>query len=184
MKVSPVGEACFARPGQAVTIMNNVDNKHEAGEPRGQADAASPSAIPTIKRDGYFYAGLAALGLAGTVMPISVCTVPLLGLSSTQTAMLLGVLATLPDTLCFIAIALLGTEIFQFMIQRTKNALRSFAEGRFRAGGHCFLILSVVERLLDRLLKLVELYARPLQICRNAATFLVCGGASMRPAHD
>ena len=48
------------------------------------------SELPTIKRDGYFYAGIACLVVAPTVMPLSLSIVPLLGFSVMQTAIVLG----------------------------------------------------------------------------------------------
>jgi len=71
---------------------------------------------------------------------------------------------------------LLGKEILQHFIKRAKNALRP--DERFRAGGACSLIFSVAERLLDRLHLLVEVYARWMQICRNAPALLI---ARVRP---
>jgi hypothetical protein len=136
-----------------------------------QANAAIE--LPTIKRDGCFYAGIACLVVAATIMPLSLSVVPLLGLSATKTAIVLGMIATLPDTLCVVAIGLLGTDVFRYLILCAKNGLRSFAEGRFSAGGPGPVVISLIQRLLDRLLQAVELYAVPIRFCRNALTFLV-----------
>ena len=51
-------------------------------------DASMP---PTLKKDWRFYAGITAMVLA-VVMPLCALVVPMLGLSTTQSALLAGVL--------------------------------------------------------------------------------------------
>jgi hypothetical protein len=149
-----------------------------------QTNDVSAVELPTIKRDGCFYAGIACLVVAATIMPLSLSIVPLLGLSATKTAIVLGMIATIPDSLCVVAIGLLGTEVFRYLILRAKNGLRSFAEGRFRAGGPGPVIISVIQRMLDRLLQLVELYAVPIRFCRNAVTYLFAAPAAISLVHN
>jgi len=149
-----------------------------------QSNAASALDLPTIRRDGCFYAGIACLVVAATLMPLSLSIVPLLGLSATKTAIVLGMLAAIPDSLCVVAIGLLGTEVFRHLILRAKNGLRAFAERRLGAGGPGVAIISVIQRLLDRLLQLVELYAVPIRFCRNAVTYLFAAPATASLAHN
>jgi hypothetical protein len=146
-----------------------------------QTDATAVD-LPTIKRDGFFYAGIGCLAAATTIMPVSLSIVPLLGLSATLTAIVLGIIAMIPDTLCVVAVGLLGTEVFRYLILAAKNGLRSFAEGRFNAGpGH--VIVSIIQRLLDRLLQAVELYAVPIRFCRNALSFLAAPATTSLAHH-
>src|SRR5262249_11186628 len=152
----------FTRAGSGETNMTNTI------ETSARCEQTVPAIeLPTIKRDGFFYAGIGCMVVAGTIMPLSLSIVPLLGFSATVTAIVLGIIATIPDTLCVVAIGLLGTEVFRYLILRAKNGLRSFAEARVRAGGPARAILSLIDRLLDRLLQLVELYAVPIRFCRN-----------------
>jgi hypothetical protein len=168
----------------SAAIVTKANDGTETGTAGEQATVACAVELPAIKRDGFFYAGIACLVVAATIMPMSHCVVPLLGLSATQTAIVLGIIATVPDTLCVVAIGLLGTDLFRYLILRTKNAMRSFAEGRFRAGGPGAVVASVIERLLDRLLQLVDLYARPLRFCRNAVTFLFAAPTATSLTHN
>ena len=74
--------------------------------------AADPSAPPAPRKDWRFYAGMTAMALA-VIMPLSAVVVPVLGLSTTQSALLAGVLlAGGPEVLCILAVALLGKETF------------------------------------------------------------------------
>jgi hypothetical protein len=117
-------------------------------------------------------------------MPLIVLVVYSLGLRTAHATVLFGLLAAIPDILCIVAVSLLGKEILQHFISRAKSALRP--DERFRAGGARSLIFSVAECLLDRLDLLVEVYARWMQICRNAPAFLLRGfspnKASGRPS--
>jgi hypothetical protein len=126
----------------------------------------------TIKKDGRFYAGMAALVLMVLVMPLSAVVVPLLGLPTAQATTLFAVLAGFPDLFLIVAICLLGTEVSRYFIHVAKNALRAVVDRRFRAGGAMymifdkgFLIFSVAERHLDRVHRLVE---RCTQLMRQA----------------
>jgi len=128
-----------------------------------------------IKKDRHFFAGIAALVLSAVIMPVSALVVPLLGLSTTQTTTLFVALACFPDTLFVVAVGLLGTEIFLYLIRKTKNALRAVVDRRFRAGGamymifnKCFGIFSFAERHLDRVDRLGKVCLRRVRICRNA----------------
>jgi len=59
------------------------------------------------------------------IMPLSALVVPVLGLSTTQSALLAGVLlAGGPEVLCILAVALLGKETFLYLAHRAKTALR------------------------------------------------------------
>jgi hypothetical protein len=86
--------------------------------------AADPSAPPAPRKDWRFYAGMTAMALA-VIMPLSALVVPVLGLSTTQSALLAGVLlAGGPEVLCILAVALLGKETFLYLAHRAKTALR------------------------------------------------------------
>ena len=86
--------------------------------------AADPSAPPAPRKDWRFYAGMTAMALA-VIMPLSALVVPVLGLSTTQSALLAGVLlAGGPEVLCILAVALLGKEAFLYFAHRAKTALR------------------------------------------------------------
>ena len=126
-------------------------------------NAQERSETPTIKRDGRFYAGMAALVLMVLVMPLSAVVVPLLGLPTAQATTLFAVLAGFPDLFLIVAICLLGTEVSRYFIHLATNALRAVVDRRFRAGGamclifdKCFLIFSVEERHLYRVHRQVE----------------------------
>src|SRR4029077_6680749 len=76
------------------------------------------------RKDWRFYAGMTAMALA-VIMPLSALVVPVLGLSTTQSALLAGVLlAGGPEVLCILAVALLGKETFLYFAHRAKTALR------------------------------------------------------------
>ena len=84
-------------------------------------DASTP---PTLKKDWRFYAGITAMVLA-VVMPLCALVVPMLGLSTTQSALLAGVLlAGGPEVLCILAVALLGKDTFRYFTHRVMTALR------------------------------------------------------------
>ena len=84
-------------------------------------DASMP---PTLKKDWRFYAGMTAMVLA-VVMPLCALVVPMLGLSTTQSALLAGVLlAGGPEVLCILAVALLGKDTFRYFTHRIMTALR------------------------------------------------------------
>jgi hypothetical protein len=86
--------------------------------------AADPSAPPAPRKDWRFYAGMTAMALA-VIMPLTALVVPVLGLSTTQSALLAGVLlAGGPEVLCILAVALLGKETFLYFAHRAKTALR------------------------------------------------------------
>jgi sterol desaturase/sphingolipid hydroxylase (fatty acid hydroxylase superfamily) len=79
-------------------------------------DASTP---PALKKDWRFYAGVTAMVLA-VVMPLCVLAVPMLGLSTTQSALLAGVLlAGGPEMLCILAVALLGKDTFCYFTHRS-----------------------------------------------------------------
>ena len=109
-------------------------------------------------------------------MPLSAFVVPLLGLPTVHATILFGVLGSIADGLCMVAIGLLGKEIFQYYIQMTESALRGAVDRRFRAGrathmifDKCLLIFSLAERYLDRLYLLSLICTRVwLRVCRNA----------------
>src|SRR5262245_4130294 len=85
------------------------------------ADEVPP---PALKKDWRFYAGLAALALS-VVLPLSAALVPLLGLSTTSAAMLVGVLvAGGPEVMCILAVALLGKDTFNYFMHRAKGMFR------------------------------------------------------------
>jgi hypothetical protein len=84
-------------------------------------DASPP---PALKKDWRFYAGITAMVLA-VVMPLCALVVPMLGLSTTQSALLAGVLlAGGPEVLCILAVALLGKDTFRYFTHRVMTALR------------------------------------------------------------
>ena len=86
--------------------------------------AADPSAPPAPRKDWRFYAGMTAMALA-VIMPLCALVVPVLGLSTTRSALLAGVLlAGGPEVLCILAVALLGKETFLYFAHRAKTALR------------------------------------------------------------
>jgi len=86
--------------------------------------AADPSAPPAPRKDWRFYAGMTAMALA-VIMPLSALVVPVLGLSTTQSALLAGILlAGGPEVLCILAVVLLGKETFLYFAHRAKTALR------------------------------------------------------------
>jgi hypothetical protein len=86
--------------------------------------ARDATRAPTLKRDWRFYTGMTALVLA-VILPLGSVAVPLLGLSMTQSALLVGVMvAGGPEVLCILAIALLGKETFQYLAHRAKLAFR------------------------------------------------------------
>src|SRR5215470_15628920 len=96
-------------------------NTTETGARCEQTNAVTAVELPSIKRDGCFYAGIACLVAAASIMPLSLSIVPLLGFSATKTAIVLGIIAAIPDSLCVVAIGLLGTEVFRYLILRAKN---------------------------------------------------------------
>ena len=64
--------------------------------------------------------GSTAMALA-VIMPLSALVVPVLGLSTTQSALLAGVLlAGGPEVLCILAVALLGKEAFLYFAHRQR----------------------------------------------------------------
>jgi hypothetical protein len=88
-----------------------------------------PSVAPTLQRSWRFYAGMTALALS-CIVPLSAFLVPLLGLSTAQSALLAGVLvAGVPEVLCILAVALLGKDAFQFVAHRAKSVLRRLLLG-------------------------------------------------------
>jgi hypothetical protein len=85
------------------------------------AEVAGP---PTLKRDWRFYSGVTAMVLA-VVMPLCALLVPVLGLPTAQSAVLVGVLvAGGPEVLCILAVALLGKDTFQYFTHQAKSAFR------------------------------------------------------------
>ncbi len=79
---------------------------------------------PTLKRDWRFYSGMTAMVLS-VILPLCAVLVPMLGLSTAQSALLAGLLlAGAPEVLCILAIALLGKETFQYFAHRAKQAFR------------------------------------------------------------
>jgi len=85
-------------------------------------DAAKP---PTLKRDWRFYCGMAAIVLS-IILPLSALAVPMLGLPTTQSALLAGALvAGAPEVLVILAAALLGKDTFQYFVHKIKGMLRS-----------------------------------------------------------
>ena len=79
---------------------------------------------PTLKKDWRFYAGLAAMASA-VVMPLAAIFVPLLGLSTTHSAVLVGTMvAGGPEVLCILAVVLLGKDTFNYFVQLAKRTLR------------------------------------------------------------
>jgi hypothetical protein len=85
------------------------------------ADEVPP---PTLKKDWRFYAGLGALALS-VALPLSAALVPLLGLSTTSAAILVGVLvAGGPEVMCILAVALLGKDTFNYFMHRAKSMFR------------------------------------------------------------
>jgi hypothetical protein len=86
--------------------------------------AGDPSAPPMPKKDWRFYAGMVAMALA-VIMPLCALVVPVLGLSTAQSALLAGVLlAGGPEVLCILAVALLGKDTFRYFTHRVTTALR------------------------------------------------------------
>jgi hypothetical protein len=64
------------------------------------------------------------------LVPLSAFLVPLLGLSTAQSALLAGALvAGAPEVLCILAVALLGKDAFQFVAHRARSALRRLLLG-------------------------------------------------------
>src|SRR5262249_6522917 len=87
-----------------------------------QAREASPA--PTLERGWRFYTGVTALGLA-VIKPLRAPAVPMLGLSTAQSALLAGALvAGVPEVLGILADALLGKSTFQYLTHRVSSALR------------------------------------------------------------
>src|SRR5215831_6296387 len=79
---------------------------------------------PRLKKDWRFYTGTAALGLS-FVMPLCALFVPLLGLPTGLSAVIVGLLvAGGPEVMGLIAVALLGKETFQYFIYKVKSTFR------------------------------------------------------------
>ncbi len=84
-------------------------------------DVAKP---PALKRDWRFYSGVAAM-LLSVILPLCALFVPVLGLSTAQSAVLAGVLlAGAPEVLCILAVVLLGKDTFQYFAHKATSALR------------------------------------------------------------
>jgi len=76
---------------------------------------------PRLKKDWRFYTGTAALGLS-FVMPLCALFVPLLGLPTGLSAVIVGLLvAGGPEVMGLVAVALLGKETFQYFIYQVKS---------------------------------------------------------------
>jgi len=88
-------------------------------------DAAETAQPPTLKRDWRFYSGMAAIALS-IILPLCALLVPMLGLPTTQSALLAGALvAGAPEVLCILAVALLGKDTFQYFVHKATSVLRS-----------------------------------------------------------
>jgi hypothetical protein len=84
-------------------------------------DAISP---PTLKKDRRFYTGLAAMA-AAVILPLAAIFVPLLGLSTASSAVVVGIMvAGGPEVLCILAVVLLGKDTFNYFAQLAKTAIR------------------------------------------------------------
>jgi hypothetical protein len=96
-----------------------------AGTPGSQDhSAAAVPPPPALKRDWRFYSGVTAIVLA-VVMPLCAFLVPMLGLPTAQSAVLVGVLvAGGPEVLCILAVALLGKDTFQYFTHQAKRVFR------------------------------------------------------------
>jgi hypothetical protein len=78
---------------------------------------------PGLKKDWRFYAGIAALLLA-MVLPLFGLAVPLLGLSTAPSALLIGVLvAGGPEVLLLVAAALLGKDTLHAFFYKAKHVV-------------------------------------------------------------
>jgi hypothetical protein len=78
---------------------------------------------PLLKKDWRFFTGIAALLLA-MVLPLFGLAVPLLGLSTAGSALLIGgLVAGGPELLLVLAAALLGKDTLRAFLHRAKRAL-------------------------------------------------------------
>ena len=90
-----------------------------ANDKRGEG-----AAPPALKKDWRFYAGLAAMA-AAIILPLAAIFVPLLGLSTAHSAVLVGIMvAGGPEVLCILAVVLLGKDTFNYFAHLAKTAVR------------------------------------------------------------
>ena len=90
-----------------------------ANDKRGEG-----AAPPALKKDWRFYAGLVAMG-AAIILPLTAIFVPLLGLSTAHSAVLVGIMvAGGPEVLCILAVVLLGKDTFNYFAHLAKTAIR------------------------------------------------------------
>jgi len=90
-----------------------------ANDKRGEG-----AAPPALKKDWRFYAGLVAMA-AAIILPLAAIFVPLLGLSTAHSAVLVGILvAGGPEVLCILAVVLLGKDTFNYLAHLAKTAVR------------------------------------------------------------
>ena len=90
-----------------------------ANDERGEG-----AAPPALKKDWRFYAGLVAMA-AAIILPLAAIFVPLLGLSTAHSAVLVGILvAGGPEVLCILAIVPLGKDTFNYFAHLAKTAVR------------------------------------------------------------
>jgi len=79
---------------------------------------------PELQKDWRFYTGLAALVLS-LILPLFALAVPLLGLPTSISAVVVGGLfAGGPEALTLLAAALLGKETLAYFLAKAKRALR------------------------------------------------------------
>jgi hypothetical protein len=111
--------------------------------PRKHPAAEVPEPL-VLKRDWRFYSGTAAIVLA-VVMPLGAILVPVLGLPTAQSALLVGVLvAGGPEALCILAVALLGKETFQYFTYKAKTAFRRAVIDRPASKGRYYFGLTIM----------------------------------------
>jgi hypothetical protein len=131
------------------------------------AGAAQP---PTLKRDWRFYSGMAAIALS-IILPLCALLVPLLGLPTTQSALLAGALvAGAPEVLCILAVALLGKDTFQYFVHKAKSVLRTAILERPASKPRYYTGLAII--LLSWIPAYVYAYAPALMPGGNRITIL------------
>jgi hypothetical protein len=128
---------------------------------------------PELKRDWRFYSGTAALALA-VIMPLGSFVVPVLGLPTAQSAVLVGVLvAGGPEVLCILAVALLGKETFQYFTHVAKSALRRTVIDRPASKGRYYLGLAIM--LVSWLPAYIYAYFPAVMPGGNARIYILAG---------
>jgi len=157
-----------SREGVSAAFGTSRDQHVIANE--GAVGASEP---PALKRDWRFYAGVAALLLA-VIMPLCAVLVPLLGLPTAQSALLVGVLvAGGPEVLCILAVVLLGKETFQYFMHRTKSALRRAVIDTPASKGRYYFGLTII--LVSWLPAYLYAYFPGTMPAGNARIYLLAG---------